>query len=134
MTKLIHAESEQSDLKPSDTWLQLEMTHEATKLKFSVSLLGEPCRLPLAYVFFIRSEDTEMIGNKKIRKGSLDKYVGPAQKIVFKGKNKNFHVLPCFEEKMHLIPLQGKTHFWGADYLLACEISEFQKKYSWEFH
>jgi hypothetical protein len=133
MTKIIHADSNKSAIKPSDTWLQLEVANESNKLKLSVSLLGEPCKLPLSFAFFIKSSETEMIGNRQVKPKSLDKYIGPSQKVVFKGSNKNFSILPCFDEKMHLIPLQGKNHFWGADYLLACEISQFSKKYSWEF-
>lgn len=133
MTKIIHADSNKTAVKPSDTWLQLEVANESNKLKLSVSLLGEPCKLPLSFAFFIKSSETEMIGNRQVKPKSLDKYIGPSQKVVFKGSNKNFSILPCFDEKMHLIPLQGKNHFWGADYLLACEISQFSKKYSWEF-
>ncbi len=133
MTKIIHSESNKSEIKPSDTWLELELMNEFNRLKMTISLMGEPCKLPLSFAFFVKSHDTEMIGNQQVKPKSMDKYVGPSQKVVFKGPSKNFTILPCFEEKMHLIPLQGKNHFWGADYLLACEISQFQKKYSWEF-
>jgi hypothetical protein len=133
LTKLLHADSNRQEVKPSDTWLELEILNQVDKLKLTISLSGEPCKLPLSFVFFIKSKETEMIGNHVLKPKTLDKYVGPSQKVVFKGSNKNLTILPCFEEKMHLIPLEGKEHFWGADYLLACEISQFQKKYSWEF-
>jgi hypothetical protein len=133
MTKLISSDSSRQEAKPSDTWLEVEINNKMDKLQLSVSLIGEPVSKPLSFAFFIKSKETEMIGNHVIKPRTLDKYVGPAQKVVFKGHKKNLTILPCFDEKMHLIPLQGKNYFWGADYLLACEISQFQKKYSWEF-
>lgn len=133
MTKIIQADSNKNLIQPSDTWIELEFLNTNNLLKLTISLTGEPCKLPLTFAFFIKSKDTEMIGNKQVKPKSLDKYIGPSTQVVFQGTSKKFSIFPCFEEKMHLIPLQGKNHFWGADYLLACEISHFQKKYIWEF-
>ncbi len=133
MTKIVQSDSTILGVHPSNTWIDLEIVNTNNLLKLTISLAGEPCKLPLYFVFFVKSPETETIGNQLVKPRSLDKYVGPATRVVFKGMKKKFTITPSFEEKMHLIPLEGKSHFWGADYLLACEISHFQKKYIWEF-
>lgn len=134
MTKIIHADSTYDSPKPSETWLNLEVSGHPQRITLTVSLLGESCKMPLAFAFFIKSIETQMIGARAVRPKSFDKYVGPSQQVVFKGSKKNFTIKPCFNEKMHLIPLQGGERFWGADFLMACELSEFSKPYTWEFH
>jgi len=134
MSKLVHPNSSKNNVNPSNSWIELEIIKSEEKMQLSVSLWGEPSHQPVSFAFFIKSNETEMIGHHPVRIKSLDKYIGPSQKVVFKGLLKKLSVQPQFDAKMHLIPLQGQTHFWGADYLLACEIPQFQKKYTWDFH
>lgn len=98
----------------SGLWIDQVQTYneDALKISFSIEGLKESDRL---FVFFGKGDVATVAGVSNLRKGSLDRYKGPAASVLIGGvsiKPLNGAILT------EVIPLEGE-HFWGANFLVA---------------
>jgi len=86
----------------------------------------------LAFSFFVKCKTCEISGGKTIKTGSPNRYFGPAASVCLQGTDAAL-ILAAGQKhaEMHVIPLGGGAHFWGADFLVAYLLSPGQKCYSW---
>ncbi len=83
---------------------------------------------PLFFSFFLLA-DSLFVDGKGILPNSLEKYEGPAQKILLKKGGETL----TFEgtmQKIEVLPLAGGEFFWGATYIVAIELNNNNKKFN----
>lgn len=120
-----------SKVKPGNSWMEFHMEGLETKCKLTVKCLQNESA-PLAFTFFIKAEQALVDQKFELLPKSLDRYSDQTTSMTFKRGNSSLTIHPSYEGKMEVIPLAGKNHFWGADFLLAFPISPDQKRFSWE--
>ncbi len=74
---------------------------------------------PFALCFFVQCESLSIDGWGELSKGSLTKYQSGVSELECSAKGTSFRLTPLYEGEMHVLPLAGGKHFYGADFLVA---------------
>jgi len=89
----------------------------------------------LLFTFFVKCKQCIVNEDKIIRRRSLNRYGGRAEKIEFKGnKSSVFLLAGQNHEEMHVIPLGGGGNFWGADFLVAYQLKADTQHFAWQLN
>jgi len=121
-----------SYIHPGEQWLFFDIRAEKESLELDVRLDKCLQEAPLSFAFFISAEKASVKGEGTLMPGSLERYQGKAASLTFEKHGEIFSLHPEFEGEMQLIPLEGKHHFWSADFLIAFPLTEKLKVYSWK--
>jgi hypothetical protein len=73
------------------------------------------------FTFFIKADCLKTASGTTLFKKSLNSYRGPSETVSVFSEEKELQIVTD-KTSMVLVPLEGKSHFWGADYLVAFEI------------
>jgi hypothetical protein len=83
---------------------------------------------PLYFSFFVVC-DSLTVDGKEIKPLSLDRYCGPAQRIILKKGEDTLH-FDGVSQKVEILPLAGEEFFWGANFMIAFELESNNKKFN----
>jgi len=114
-----------------DLWSEIYLQERADEiiLQLRNENFGEEKHLMV--VFFLKGEEF-YLGKEKKTFELFEQYKGEALPISFGNDKKKFEIIPEFDTTMHVIPLAGGDHYWGANYLLAYDLLYYGKLYT--FH
>jgi hypothetical protein len=73
------------------------------------------------FTFFVKADCLKTASGNILFKKSLNSYRGPSEPVSLFREEKELQIVTD-KTSMVLVPLEGKSHFWGADYLVAFEI------------
>lgn len=105
----------------SGAWIESLCNISPEGLKISGKLMGFRSQNDFLITFFGKGKACYVAGSHKLCPRSLDRYQGPAQKIVLEEVSiypeEGFH-------HMEVVPLAGDESFWGADFLIAFQLAQ----------
>jgi len=105
--------------KNSNSWLETKQTFNESVLKIETTLLSV-AKNPLAFVFYVKGSECEIVDCRLIQAQSLDHYLGIIKPVIIKGNGREIKIeAGSGVSKLELIPLAGDNNFWGADFLVA---------------
>jgi hypothetical protein len=113
------------------SWMQVEATYTAQKLKLSCHLQEGKSADGLAMVFYARCDQLGIGGKETLRAGSLERYQGKSLPLELQSESEKIFIEPLPDLEMQIIPVAGGEHFWGAHFLIAFPFAE--EKNSFEF-
>lgn len=103
---------------------------ESIELKIKVvKTSAESC----FFTFFIAADQLVLASGLEVKRGALCSYEGPIEEISLYKAKERVILKASFKGHLKVIPLEGKRHFWGADYLVAFEIGDNMAGYKWMF-
>lgn len=112
-------------------WLDAKMTFENDTFKVSIKPLN--IHHPFYFVFYVSASQCLIKGEKKILYQSLEQFQGYATDVSFLSKSKIINLkLQQEDTLMKIIPLEGGASFWGANYLIAYQVSKKGHNYDWQ--
>ncbi len=113
------------------SWLQMKIHYQKNQLDIHAKPIGNLDEL--YFVFYIISEQCLIKGQKKFLNQSLEQFQGNASNVAFLDQPKIVTIEPCFEEgEMKIIPLEGESSFWGANYLIAYSLKNNYRAFDWK--
>jgi hypothetical protein len=114
-------------------WLEIAQEFVSNRLNIKTTFLGLDGWEGVAFSFFAKAEKCQIKGGKTLLPGTLDRYEGNNQLIHLEGQNSSLSLsIPSFKGHIQVIPLAGKSSFWGANFLIAYMLSTDQKNYNWQ--
>ncbi|MCH9632293.1 MAG: hypothetical protein S4CHLAM6_06250 [Chlamydiae bacterium] len=112
-------------------WLEVKFLYQKKQLDIHIKPIEPPDSL--YFVFYIIADQCLIKGQKKFLNNSLDQFQGPASNIAFLDKSKLITIEPsagCSD--MKIIPLEGESSFWGANYLVAYPLKNNFTAFDWK--
>jgi|GEM_PF-1390483 len=111
------------------TWMQVEYIFQFPQLTLNFFIQENFPQGRLKIVFYSCCETIEVKEEKILEKGSLQKYRGPSVPVTLVGTETTLTLLPQMkkewgeerqeENQMEILPLEGKDHFFGANFIIA---------------
>ncbi len=132
-TRLLSQDSQSSKIMPGNSWMEFHLEGFESRCKLSVRF-NHTEKTPLAFTFFIKADKAVVDQKFELFPNTMDRYLDKACLMSFNRGGNTLTIYPTFEGEMEVIPLAGKNHFWGGDFLLAFPITQKQQKISWEIH
>ena len=124
-------------------WLEVVQEFKKPHFYLNTTFLGIDGWDSVAFSFFIKAAVCKVQNNSQsdpqckapgisLLPRSLEHYEGNAEAILLEGKENQIEIRPLsFKGTMHVIPLAGEKHFWGADFLISYILSPDQRHYQW---
>jgi hypothetical protein len=114
-----------------DLWSEINLQKEADEiiLQLRNENFGEDKHVMC--VFFLKGEEF-YLGTERKTFQLFEQYKGEVVPVSFRGINKKIEIIAEFDTTMHVIPLGGSDEYWGANYLLAYDLPQYGKLYT--FH
>lgn len=113
-------------------WMDVVQEFKKPHFYLKTSFLGIDGWDSVAFSFFIKAEKCKLNGEETFLPGTLKRYEGAAQTLLFEAKESSLELRPLtFKGTMQVIPLAGMQSFWGADFLISYPTSEDQRHYQW---
>lgn len=100
-------------------WMEVKTEVQAGQVTLETSLQKEAENLPVSMVFFLTAPRLILGGKHHLESGTLERYEGKAVALELQGAQDKLVLHPDASSKMHVIPLAGGDHFWGAQFLIA---------------
>ena len=119
-------------VQPGKQWLFFSAIGEKNRAILETKLLKYSEADPLYFAFFVSAEKACIRGAPPILPANLHRYFGDSCPVVFEKKGKQLKIDPKYRSKMDIIPLAGKHHFWGANFLLAFAFGKENKNQVFE--
>lgn len=131
---VLESKSSFSALSPSNQWMWFRLQAEENGVNLTTYFPHVEEENPLAFVFFIEGDQVVIEGEPPLLPGVIERFSGKSCALrVFKG-NDELQIVPQEgSAKMDVIPLAGKDHFWGANFLLAFEVAGTNQRLGWTF-
>ncbi len=112
------------------TWINFSAEKKRDEIWLQASFENGKGEDPFAFVFFVKAEEIK-ISDKRYVKGALTSFQGTQQSVDIISNGDIATLALQFKTPMQIIPLAGGDFFWGADFLIAFEIHDLEKKYLW---
>jgi hypothetical protein len=116
-TRLCSAASE--ELRPGQSWIHLQVLAEKSSLNLSVKRIDFFDFSELYLVFFVKAEKVVIDKTFHLHPHTLDRYEGKSASLSFQKGKGSISLGSDSEVNMQVIPLSGKDHFWGSQFLVA---------------
>ena len=108
----------------SAQWMEAALKGDLHSISLNTLFKGVDPSKKLLFTFFGKGKACFVAGSHKLNPGSLHRYQGPAQPLIFLGERGGVHIEALSgSSHMEVIPLAGDTSFWGADFLAAYILS-----------
>ncbi len=120
-----------SDNALSDSWLYIQSKLDAKKCFLNFEIKHQQQKKDVYIAFFVRAEKATISTNFHLLPGSLDRYLGKAEKITLDCGRSSLKLSTDSKTEMQVIPLAGHNYFWDADFLVAYYLED-EKKLSFE--
>ena len=112
------------------TWINFSAEKTSSDIFLQASFENGKGEDPFAFVFFVKADEIK-ISDKRFVKGALSSFQGMGSSVdMISGCDITVLSLQ-FKAPVQIIPLAGGDFFWGADFLIAFEIHDLDKKYLW---
>ncbi len=115
-----------------DMWVRLVAEKKGEKIYLKTSFENREKGELVAFAFFVKAKEVE-IGNKRIASGSLNRFQGSSAPINLFDEKGCVRLQVNERGPLQIIPLAGGEHFWGANFLIAFEISDDQSQKVFDF-
>ncbi len=113
-----------------EVWLEVNVLSSALETHLAAQWLGLSSERKAAFVFYVKA-DSARVADELFRSKSLQRYKGSSDAVSF---NEGAFTISCLKKRsLQLIPLAGEDCFWGADFLVAFDISPFDSIESFFF-
>lgn len=114
-------------------WLEVTQEFKRPHFYLQTNFLGLSGWEHVAFSFYVKAKACHVQSKMTLFPGTLERYEGNACPITFDGEfQPAFDLrLLTFNGQMQVIPLAGKTDFWGADFLVAYFLTPQQHHYQW---
>lgn len=112
-------------LSGTNNWLFLSFEQKKESVRFNFELEEGQKKIPYI-TFFIKAEEAIIANNYQLLPASLDRYSGPKESVSFYFSGSCLTVEPIQCSMMQLIPLENRSHFWGASFLLALSFDQHE--------
>ncbi len=120
---------------PGDHWIFFDIKASANQTELDIAMSKCDPAHPLAFTFFVHANEARIEGEAPFMPRSLRQYQGESCSISFRTDDETLMIEPEFQDKeMLIIPLAGKNHFWGADFLIAFPIQEKLLHHRWSLY
>ena len=119
------------DKGPSGVFAHLDCVKAGSELSMKLRLAENDLVQKIFYLFFVCADSAEVKLSGTYPPRSLKKFEGPCRPVTFKRGDEKLQFSGDMEDEMHLIPLEGESHFFGADYLLAYALGKPDGLFSW---
>lgn len=109
-------------------WIYFSLNNEMDwKLQLDVKKLSDK---KLYFSFYVKSGFIEIDGKQKILPGALENFKGKCKEITLKNANSHMQMMTEVAQETVVFPLAGRDYFWGADFLIAYELKNNNKKFN----
>ena len=107
------------ELRPGKGWMHLQALAEKSSLHLAVKWIDFFDSSELYLVFFVKAEKVIIDKTFHLHPHTLDRYEGKSASLSFQKAKGSISVASDSEINMQVIPLSGKDHFWGSQFLVA---------------
>ena len=116
----------------SGVWMDVQQKATSEEFRIDCSFLGLRAIEELAFCFYVKAKSCLVGGSVPVAPLSLDRFSGRADSVQFRSGEESVE-LRCGlgAEFVDVIPLAGRDHFWGADFLVAFTLHSSQREYAW---
>lgn len=111
-------------------WAEVIVSYLEDVIELSSRIENFGDDVDISMVFFLQGDSLSLDERVKTF-GLLERYRGDVLPITLATSHDTIKIIPEFEGVMQIIPLAGDNSYWGANYLLAFELSEKEKQYKW---
>lgn len=111
-----------------EIWTELNLIRNNNAIDIFLRIENFGIQDPLALAFFIVGEKI-LVGDQEMRSGTLTRFKGESKLVVSHTENETLQIIPISPSSMQIIPLAGKNHFWGSDFLIAFDILDFTSRF-----
>ncbi|CCB88676.1 hypothetical protein [Simkania negevensis] len=118
--------------QPGKQWLYFSAAGDGDKIFFESRLSEFDEKHPLFFAYFITADKAHVEGKETLTPATLHRYQGQSRAVSFEKGEERLFLDPKMDTEMHVIPLAGSHHFWGADFLVAFPLEETHRLYRWE--
>ncbi|MDN3505370.1 MAG: hypothetical protein P0S95_07335 [Rhabdochlamydiaceae bacterium] len=116
---------------PGKVFAHIGIIKKQKELRLKIKLAQYDLKDKLFFTLFIKADEAIVDGSQVFERRVLNKYLGQSKSIAFTHQKSSLTLDGCHDEEMQLIPLEGCSHFWGADYMVCYELSSIDKEYMW---
>lgn len=128
-----HLSANGEESTPSGNWIESKQKLKNGMLSIEAKFQGLFDPKELIFSFFVKCKNCVIDGDRTIRPRSLNRYHGKAAPLKLHGAENSIQLnAGQGHEEMHVIPLGGGDNFWGADFLVAYALKDFDRAYSWQ--
>lgn len=114
-------------------WLETEQEYHEQKLHIRTHLLGFTSWEGVAFSFFVKANRCRLKDGNALNARSLNRFEGTIQDVVLEAEAGSVVLTSDLDSgTMHIIPLEGGSSFWGADFLVAFLLDPEKSKYGWQ--
>lgn len=113
------------------TWIQFSAEKKEDEILLHAGFENGKGEDPFAFVFFVKAEEVR-IADKRYVKGGLSHFQGLGTSVELVMGQEKISLQSETKMTMQIIPLAGGDYFWGADFLIAFEVEELSRHYTWK--
>ncbi|MDP1880932.1 MAG: hypothetical protein Q8K60_08340, partial [Parachlamydiaceae bacterium] len=127
------AQSEFGFGKYRGIWLEVVQEYKRPLFSLKTTFLGLNGWDSVVFSFFVRAKQCVIGNDKTLFPNTLEHYEGEVQSIYFHGKEIKVGLNSIGHNgKLQVIPLSGGNNFWGANFLVAYQLTNDQSHYEWQ--
>ena len=115
----------------SDSWLYINAELDDVNCLMNFEIKHQKEKKDVYIAFFVKASKATISTNFHLLPGSLDRYLGKAEKVTFGSISTTLKINTNAKTEMQVIPLAGQGHFWDADFLLAY-LLEDEERFSFD--
>ncbi|MCF7852317.1 MAG: hypothetical protein K9M07_03635 [Simkaniaceae bacterium] len=131
-TRLIEPSSTMEKPIPGRVFVDFTAIKSEDELEIKSRIVDYDMCDKMHFTLYVKGDQVTINKGHILNKRSLKNYLGPSGHILISNGNSRIELISNCLHEMQVIPLEGEHFFWGADFLIAYEIGDIDKAYTWK--
>ena len=131
-TRLLSSASTEHRSIPGSVFAHLDIAKCEEEIVIKTHLAEYDLSEKLYFVLFVKADAVQVGPGMRLEQRQLKKYFGPSRSLFIEREGVSVELDSSSIEEMQVIPLEGETSFWGADFMIAYEMGQIEGNETWK--